>query len=137
MHYPSLRALLCLVVLSLTWSGCSSTSSSSKRLAVVAVTMAGGGVPSKAQLAEVHATLQPKLAQMGYTMAANSRNADYIVHVRFTPDPLGSAAGHVAIDSVESTQTQVNPAVAAREEFREQSARAIRQQITEPPRINP
>jgi hypothetical protein len=53
--------------------------------------------------------------------------------VKFTPDLSGGAGGRVSILNVATDADERQQAFAAREEFKETSAKANRSQITEPP----
>ena len=101
------------------------------RSAAVAIVMEGGGVPTAGHVAEVYTAMRPEIARLGYVMAADPRSAEVVVHVKFKPD-LSGAGGRVSILNVASTTDQRQQAMAARDEFKESSAKAIRSQMIEP-----
>ena len=113
---------------------CSSTQRSAltERSAAIAIVMDGGGVPTAEQIAEVYAKVRPNVARLGYVLAANPRSAEVVVHVKFTPDLSGGAGGHVSILTVASNADERQQAIAARDQFKESSEKAIRSQTTEP-----
>ena len=104
----------------------------SVRPAAIAIVMDGGGVPSMEQTAEVHARMRSELAKMGYVLAASPRLAEVIVHVKFTPEVSGGAGGRISILNAASNVNPRQQAMAARDEFKEASAKAVRSQTTEP-----
>ena len=112
---------------------CTSAQRSSRagRSAAIAIVMEGGGVPTAGHVAEVYAAIRPEIARLGYVIAADPRSAEVVVHVKFKPD-LSGAGGRVSILNVASTTDQRQQAMAARDEFKESSAKAIRSQMTEP-----
>jgi len=83
-------------------AGCATTRSGQPPTAVIAVSIAGGGSPTKQQVASIQSILRPEIEKHGYVLAPRSR-ADFIVSVRFTPDPIDSEKGLVAIIGVEPT----------------------------------
>ena len=113
---------------------CSSTqrSAHSWRSAAIAIVMDGGGVPTTEQIAAVYAKLRPDIAKLGYVLAENPRSAEVVVHVKFTPNLSDGAGGRVSILTVASNADQHHEAIAARDQFKESSAKAIRSQTTEP-----
>jgi hypothetical protein len=94
--------------------------------------MDGGGVPTAEQIAIVYAHMRPEIARLGYVVAANPRLAEVVVHVKFTPDLTGGFGGRISILNVAPSAEKREKAFAARDEFKDSSAKAIRSQITEP-----
>jgi hypothetical protein len=113
---------------------CSSSprTASIERSAAIAVVMDGGGVPNADQIARVYERIGPEIAKLGYVIAANPRVADAVVHVKFTPRMGDGDADRVSILAVAPNADDRRKASAAREEFKESSAKAIRSQMTEP-----
>ena len=121
------------VVLMIILAGCSSTSKSSSLLPVaLAIVMADGGVPSRSQIAFVHAQVQPYLTREGFVIAPHPRAAERLLHVKLTPDPLAESGGRIEILSVAPNVDRAAQAISAREEFRRNSERAISNQTYEP-----
>jgi hypothetical protein len=114
-------------------AGCSSTSpSASLRPVALAIVMADGSVPTRSQIAYVHAAVQPHLTHEGFVVASSPRAAERLLHVKLTPDPLAESGGRVEILSVASEVDRAAQSISARDEFRRNSEKAIRSQIYEP-----
>ena len=84
--------------------GCASVRSTQPTVAI-AVVMADGGRPPPSLVADIHRALQPHIAAYGYAFAPKARSADYVLHVKFTPD-LHAGGGTV---SVRHTMRRVEP----------------------------
>ena len=133
MKLPFVKVAAGPVVFMVILAGCSSTSpSSSLRPVALAIVMADGGVPSRSQIAYVHAEVQPYLTREGFVIAPHPRAAERLLHVKLTPDPLAEYGGRIEILSVASNVDRSAQAIAARDEFRRNSEKAIRSQIYEP-----
>jgi hypothetical protein len=61
----------------------------------------GGGTLTPAQLTNIHHAVQDDIAAAGYRFAPNSHVANFLVHVKFTPDALNPSNGHIAITGIE------------------------------------
>jgi hypothetical protein len=82
----------------------SATRSDLPAVAIV-VRIAGGSTTlSPREFTNIHQALRAHVTEAGYTFARNSDVADFLVTVRYTPDPLDADTGHVAI-----TGMQPNP----------------------------
>jgi hypothetical protein len=102
-----------------------------RRSAAIAIVTARGGVPTAAEVATVHAQIQPELARLGYVLATDPRFAEVVVHVKVTPDASGGP-GAISVLDIARISDEREQALAARDEFKESSAKAIRSQVTEP-----
>jgi hypothetical protein len=98
----------------------------------LAIVMADGGVPSRSQIAYVHAQVQPYLTREGLVIAPNPRAAERLLHVKLTPDPVAASGGRIEILSVASKVDNAAHAISARDEFRRNSEKAISNQTYEP-----
>jgi hypothetical protein len=61
--------------------------------------------PSAEQVATIHRLLQPQIAKQGYVPARDARSADYVMHVRFTPDAFNPPRGHLEFIGIERNRT--------------------------------
>src|SRR5687767_9679403 len=96
MKLSKLPVLLAALMVSL--AGCSSAPLSDSRQPVaLAIVMADGGVPTRAQVAHVHAALQSYLTDRGFVLTPHPRAAERLLHVKFIPDPLVESGGRVEI----------------------------------------
>jgi hypothetical protein len=57
--------------------------------------------PSAEQLAAIQRLLQAQIATKGFVPAQDSRTADYVMYVRFTPDVLHPPRGHLELIGIE------------------------------------
>jgi hypothetical protein len=82
----------------------------------VVVRVAGGGrTLSPREFANIHQAIGGQLDAAGYTFARNADVADFLVTVRFTPNPLSPDGGHVAITGVEPNPMKRRRSAAANE----------------------
>jgi hypothetical protein len=76
----------------------------SPAVAIVVRVAGGHTVLSPREFAQIHREVRDHITEAGFTFARNADVADLFVVVRYTPDPVDSHLGHVAI-----TGTQPNP----------------------------
>jgi hypothetical protein len=98
-------------------------------MVAIAVTVAGGTAPSASDIASIHKAMLPDIEKAGYRLAANPYSADYVVQVRYSPDPQGPG-GRITV--VRVTQNGVSDAAAVAREFKINSERAVTEMIREP-----
>ncbi|MES2695757.1 MAG: hypothetical protein V4773_19945 [Verrucomicrobiota bacterium] len=91
-------ATLCALFSALVIGGCA-TQPKPPSLAIAIVSPASQ--PSAEQLATIHRLLQPHIANKGFVPARDARSADYVMHVRFTPDPFNPPRGHLELIGIE------------------------------------
>lgn len=63
--------------------------------------------PSAAQVASIHQVLLPQIAKRGFSVAKDAVSADYVMHVRFTPDSANPAGGHLDFVGIERNQGRI------------------------------
>ena len=101
-------------------SSCSSSISSPARIKSVAVAIvpSDGRKLSPQQLAGVLAVLRDDAAKAGYVLAAQPNSADYVVHVKFIPNPADEASGTLSIIRVEPNLARHGGSNTAQEQAR-------------------
>jgi hypothetical protein len=100
--------------------------------------MADGGRPPPSIVAEIHRALQPYIAAHGYAFAPNARSANYVLHVKFTPD-LHAGGGTVSVvhtarrvDPVQSGERRAPEGLASLEQLRQDAQDALRNSGVQP-----
>lgn len=63
--------------------------------------------PSPAQALAINRVLEEQIAKKGYTPARDVRSADYVMHVRFTPDANNPLRGHLEFIGIEPNRAPV------------------------------
>jgi hypothetical protein len=86
-------------------SGCATgkPASISKPAIMIAVRLAGGGMPSLRQAAAVQQALAPAAERAGLQFASSLDTADFLVTVSFSPDPADPGKGEIKVNRVERT----------------------------------
>jgi hypothetical protein len=104
MHHGRFLALILLAAAA--WvSGCATgkPASKSKPAIMIAVRLAGGGMPSPRQAAAVQQAMAPAADRAGLQFASSLDTADFLVTVSFIPDPEDPAKGEIKVNRVERT----------------------------------
>jgi hypothetical protein len=97
--------LVSAVALAIHAVSCTSRPHRAESTVAVVIVMADGGRPSPQVVADVYRALHPHIAQGGHVFAESSRGADYLLHVKFTPD-LIDGGGRVSVLTVKSVGPQ-------------------------------
>jgi hypothetical protein len=93
--------------------------------------------PSAEQLATINRLLQEQVAKTGFVFATNARSADYLMHVRFTPDAANPPRGHLEFIGIERAQpSNSRPVESSAVEASESTLRELRRIIAEVDALN-
>jgi hypothetical protein len=107
----------------------------------VALHIAGGGRPSSVQAAQVQQSLAAPMAQDGLQFARSADQADYILTVTLTLDPVDPNRGHLNITRIDpvrrargNSDSMPSEVKEAQEKIRQLERWALSQDA--PPRLN-
>ena len=109
-HLPLATCLSAITLLLLGCLGPLQRPAPSTPTAAIAIRLPGRVTPTPAQATFVYQALDGRLKQAGWEVARNAGNADYIIHVAFTPDASDPSQGHVTVTGVEKRIAQSSDA---------------------------